>query len=215
MKYPFTKIVASRSLELTSSDGTKKTAMIHLGAPTLVQSLPSGNRKFYCSLQAIGVGSDEVLTVFGADEVQALRHAMEMAGTLLTGSPANRLKRLSWFDVPNFGFPFTTLQLPAAVLKTIRANPSAVPKLAKLVQENRALLSPGTPSVVPVAPPSKARFELYEDAAREWRWRLRHQNGNILADSGEGYSTKRAARNGIASVQKNALSAPVEETASP
>jgi amphi-Trp domain-containing protein len=51
---------------------------------------------------------------------------------------------------------------------------------------------------------SKATFELYEDAAEEWRWRLRHDNGNIIADSGEGYSSKRAARQGLESVQTNA-----------
>lgn len=31
------------------------------------------------------------------------------------------------------------------------------------------------------------RFELYRDGVGEWRWRLRVQNGNVVADSGEGY----------------------------
>jgi len=30
-------------------------------------------------------------------------------------------------------------------------------------------------------------FELYQDRAGEYRWRLRHDNRNIIADSGEGY----------------------------
>lgn len=30
-------------------------------------------------------------------------------------------------------------------------------------------------------------FETYEDAAGESRWRLRHENGNVMADSSEGY----------------------------
>ena len=34
---------------------------------------------------------------------------------------------------------------------------------------------------------------IYKDERREWRWRLRSNNGNILADSGEGYATKRNA----------------------
>ncbi len=33
---------------------------------------------------------------------------------------------------------------------------------------------------------SQARFELYEDAADEWRWRLRHRNGNLIANSVRG-----------------------------
>ncbi|WP_156453902.1 DUF1508 domain-containing protein, partial [Methylobacterium sp. CCH5-D2] len=27
------------------------------------------------------------------------------------------------------------------------------------------------------------RFELYRDAGGQWRWRLRVQNGNVVADS--------------------------------
>ncbi|SIQ77057.1 Uncharacterized conserved protein YegP, UPF0339 family [Haladaptatus litoreus] len=60
-------------------------------------------------------------------------------------------------------------------------------------------------------PPTQASFELYEDHAEEWRWRLVHRNGNIIADSGEGYSSKQAARKGITSIKRNALGAPVEE----
>ncbi|ADQ67028.1 DUF1508 domain-containing protein [Halogeometricum borinquense] len=56
-----------------------------------------------------------------------------------------------------------------------------------------------------------ATFELYEDEAGQFRWRLVHDNGNIIADSGEGYATKQNARNGIQSVQENAPEAPIEE----
>ena len=56
-----------------------------------------------------------------------------------------------------------------------------------------------------------AKFELYKDKKGEFRWRLRHTNGNIIADSGEGYTTKAAAVNGIDSVKENSPAAPVEE----
>ncbi len=43
------------------------------------------------------------------------------------------------------------------------------------------------------------KFQIYIDKAGEFRWRLKADNGRIMADSGEGYSTKsnakRAARN--------------------
>lgn len=43
------------------------------------------------------------------------------------------------------------------------------------------------------------RFQIYTDKKGEFRWRLKADNGRILADSGEGYSTKsnaeRAAKN--------------------
>ncbi|MGB9985877.1 HVO_2922 family protein [Salarchaeum japonicum] len=58
---------------------------------------------------------------------------------------------------------------------------------------------------------SQARFEVYEDDAGQWRWRLVHRNGNILADSGEGYASKQKAKQGLESVKENAAGAPVDE----
>jgi uncharacterized protein YegP (UPF0339 family) len=58
---------------------------------------------------------------------------------------------------------------------------------------------------------SDATFELYEDDEGKYRWRLVHRNGNIIADSGEGYATRQKARQGLESVKENAPGAPVEE----
>jgi uncharacterized protein YegP (UPF0339 family) len=60
-----------------------------------------------------------------------------------------------------------------------------------------------------------AKFELYKDKAGEYRWRLRHQNGNIIADSGEGYKTKANAINGINSVKENVKEAGMKELEAP
>ena len=35
----------------------------------------------------------------------------------------------------------------------------------------------------------RATFEVYEDDGGKWRWRMIHRNGNIIADSAEGYSS--------------------------
>ncbi|AHF99644.1 hypothetical protein HALLA_13490 [Halostagnicola larsenii XH-48] len=56
---------------------------------------------------------------------------------------------------------------------------------------------------------SQGTFQLFEDRANEWRWRLVHRNGNIIATSGEGYTTKQNARKGIRSVRRNAPEAAV------
>jgi len=56
-----------------------------------------------------------------------------------------------------------------------------------------------------------AAYEVFQDNAEEWRWRLRHRNGQILADSGEGYASKQKARQGMQSVMSNAPGADVEE----
>lgn len=57
-----------------------------------------------------------------------------------------------------------------------------------------------------------ATFELYEDRRGEYRWRLVHANGNVIADSAEGYASKQKVRQGIRSVKENAPGAPVEVT---
>lgn len=50
-------------------------------------------------------------------------------------------------------------------------------------------------------------FEIYQDAADEWRWRLKAPNGNIIATSGEGYNSKQGVKRGIESVKSNAQNA--------
>ena len=37
--------------------------------------------------------------------------------------------------------------------------------------------------------------ELYQDEANEWRWRAVSNNGNVVADSGEGYKRYSDAEN--------------------
>ncbi len=55
-----------------------------------------------------------------------------------------------------------------------------------------------------------ATFEVFRDSAGEWRWRLVATNGQVIADSGEGYGSKQGVRRGIDSVKRNAASAEVE-----
>ncbi|MFC3476831.1 HVO_2922 family protein [Halobacterium litoreum] len=62
---------------------------------------------------------------------------------------------------------------------------------------------------------SNATFHVYEDSAGQYRWRLVHRNGNIIADSGEGYASKQKAKQGLRSVQDNAADADVVEEKPP
>ena len=54
------------------------------------------------------------------------------------------------------------------------------------------------------------KFELYEDKAGEFRFRLKARNGEIIAVS-EGYKAKTSCENGIESVRKNADSEVITE----
>lgn len=55
------------------------------------------------------------------------------------------------------------------------------------------------------------KFELYEDKGGQFRFRLKARNGEVIAVS-EGYTTKTACENGIASVRRNAPEAPVTDS---
>jgi len=52
------------------------------------------------------------------------------------------------------------------------------------------------------------KFEIYTDKAGEFRFRLKATNGQIIAVS-EGYKAMTSCKNGIASVQKNAVDSPI------
>ncbi len=54
------------------------------------------------------------------------------------------------------------------------------------------------------------KYEVYNDKAGEFRFRLKARNGEIIAVS-EGYKAKAGCFNGIESVKKNAPEAPVEK----
>ncbi len=54
-------------------------------------------------------------------------------------------------------------------------------------------------------------FEVFTDTAGDYRWRLVHENGNIMADGSEGYADKRDCMTGIERLKSDATEAPVVE----
>ena len=54
------------------------------------------------------------------------------------------------------------------------------------------------------------KFEMYQDKAGEYRFRLKARNGKIVGTS-EGYTAKAGCLNGIESVMTNAAEAEIEE----
>jgi uncharacterized protein len=56
-----------------------------------------------------------------------------------------------------------------------------------------------------------AKFEIYKDKSGEFRWRLTHTNGQIIADSGQGYKSKEDAVKGISSLKENVPNATVKD----
>lgn len=54
------------------------------------------------------------------------------------------------------------------------------------------------------------KFEIYNDKAGKFRFRLKAGNGQIIA-TGEAYEALKSCKNGIASIQKNAPVANIEQ----
>ena len=91
------------------------------------------------------------------------------------------------------------------------------------VYNTEAACKRGVESVVKCAPGAKLadltegeqsvtnpKFELYQDKAGQYRFRLKARNGQIIAVS-EGYTSRPGCENGIESVRKNAADAIVEK----
>jgi uncharacterized protein YegP (UPF0339 family) len=55
------------------------------------------------------------------------------------------------------------------------------------------------------------KFVTYRDARKEYRWRLVAANGNIVADSGQGYKNKNDCLSTLESIRKMVAEAPVED----
>ena len=55
-----------------------------------------------------------------------------------------------------------------------------------------------------------AKFEMYLDKKKEYRFRLKAANGQVIA-TGEGYKSKDSCLSGIESVKKNAPVAEISE----
>lgn len=56
-----------------------------------------------------------------------------------------------------------------------------------------------------------SRFQVYRDTAGEFRWRLRAGNNEIIAVSGEGYTSKQSCLHGIDVVKREAAGASTED----
>jgi uncharacterized protein YegP (UPF0339 family) len=50
------------------------------------------------------------------------------------------------------------------------------------------------------------KFEIYQDAAKEYRWRLKAGNGEILATAGQGYKAKVDCQKGVERIKENVAS---------
>lgn len=138
-----TNVVATRVMKYSRSDGVELPVTVYIGdlnyvAPVTLDSEadneprkkdPSLNEvadftyvdkeeagHWEASVQIIGPGMyDGVRKLYGADSIQALYHAMAIAGSQLTFYSLNA--QLDFSKLPNYGFPAieSALEFPAAI----------------------------------------------------------------------------------------------------
>ena len=80
---------------------------------------------------------------------------------------------------------------------------AALEKGIESVRKNAPVANVEDQTADPVIEAVNPKFEIYNDKAGEFRFRLKARNGEIILAS-EGYKTKASCENGIESVRKNA-----------
>ena len=78
------------------------------------------------------------------------------------------------------------------------------------VQKNAPVAAVEDQTVEGYTPAKHPKFEIYEDKAGEFRFRLKATNGQVIAVS-EGYKAMASCKGGIESVKKNAPDAEIVE----
>lgn len=78
------------------------------------------------------------------------------------------------------------------------------------VQKNAPVAAVENQTVEGYATEKNPKFEIYQDKAGEYRFRLKATNGQVIAVS-EGYTTLANCENGVESVKKNAVDAEIVE----
>ena len=91
------------------------------------------------------------------------------------------------------------------VYKSIRSCKKGI----ESVMKNAAIAEIEDQTVEGYQPLKNPKFQVYQDKAEQFRFRLNAKNGQIIA-IGEDYTTLRKCLNGVASVKKNAPDAPIE-----
>ena len=110
----------------------------------------------------------------------------------------------------NTGIKFDLKASNGEVIATseVYSSPDACQKGIASVQKNAPIAAIENQTVEGFAVEKHPKFEVYADKAGEFRFRLKALNGQVIAVS-EGYKAMASCMNGIESVKKNAVDAPV------
>ncbi len=98
---------------------------------------------------------------------------------------------------------------PAALQVLLQAQPTGARQVALVTMADLAAHPEAAAAGVPLANSTAAAFEIYIDRAKRYRWRLRRPDGQIVADSAQGYSLRADCESDLRWVRQSAGSVPV------
>ena len=112
----------------------------------------------------------------------------------------------------NTGIKFDLLATNGQVIATseVYTTEAACKNGIASVAKNAPIANVEDQTVEGFATATHPKFEVYTDKAGEFRFRLKSTNGQVIATS-EGYKTHASCLNGVESVKKNAVDAPIVE----
>ena len=112
----------------------------------------------------------------------------------------------------NTGVKFDIKATNGQVIATseVYSSEDACKKGIASVQKNAPAAAVEDQTVEGFAEEKHPKFEVYQDKAGEFRFRLKATNGQVIA-TGEGYKAKASCLNGIESVKNNAPDAEIVE----
>ena len=110
----------------------------------------------------------------------------------------------------NTGFKFNLKASNGQVIATseVYSSEAACMNGVESVKKNAPIAAVENQTVEGYAVEKNPKFEIYKDNSGEFRFRLKATNGQIIA-VGEGYTTLANCKNGVESVQKNAIDAEI------
>jgi uncharacterized protein YegP (UPF0339 family) len=101
---------------------------------------------------------------------------------------------------------------PELVQKLLDAPPKSVRRVAVITTVDLAAHPDWASLGLPGGTSTAGSFEIYVDKAGKYRWRLRRPDGQIVADSGQGYARRADCENDLRWIRQNAGTVPIRST---
>ena len=93
----------------------------------------------------------------------------------------------------------------------LKAGNGAVLATAGQGYKAKADAKKGVDNLMKAGTDDKMKFEVYEDGKKQFRWRLKAGNGQVIATASEGYKAKADAEKALESIKEKACKAEVVE----